>query len=76
MEPIALSNDAVIDTGLERDIREAELTSREQPSRPDEDGRGDRDQDSLDRELGIQRAPEEEFRTAAEILTERDRRRR
>lgn len=71
MEPVAPANDAgsalVIDTGLERDIREA---------RADEDEPGDRDQDSLDRELGIQRAPEEEFRTAAEILTERDRRRR
>jgi hypothetical protein len=71
MEPVAPANDAgsalVIDTGLERDIREA---------RADEDEPGDRDQDSLDRELGIERAPEEEFRTAVEILTERDRRRR
>jgi hypothetical protein len=42
----------------------------------DEESPEDRDPEDLDRELGIDRGPDDEVRSSAEILEARDRRRR
>ncbi len=53
-----------------------ELEQREEAAVTDEESPEERDPEELDRELGISRGPEAPVQSSAELLDERDRRRK